>query len=289
MRSSRSSGALVAERLADPVGIRDHARPASSAETASAPAEAGKPKSRGVGGGSREPVPAVAAKNRMLVPVFAYACAKNSHGMTTTETGEQIDAGARARAQLSTAAASPSATGSSSSSRLTFLTRARSRRWVRTGGQTTAIPSHTILEPTEGTFARGGAPHTRPDQIRRRIGVLPESEGILSAIRRGDLRYTRALRQRRRARATASALLARVGLAGEARAHRRHSRAMRSGWGSRGAGQRSPVVFLAIRPSSRPRPASYSSGSRSRARSRARGTVRSARIGWRRSRDRTPS
>jgi ABC-2 type transport system ATP-binding protein len=45
-------------------------------------------------------------------------------------------------------------------------------------GKTTAIRVlTTILAPTTGTFSVAGIPHTRPDRIRRRIGVLPESAG----------------------------------------------------------------------------------------------------------------
>jgi ABC-2 type transport system ATP-binding protein len=45
-------------------------------------------------------------------------------------------------------------------------------------GKTTAIRVlTTILSPTRGSFAVAGFPHTRPVDIRRRIGVLPESAG----------------------------------------------------------------------------------------------------------------
>ena len=45
-------------------------------------------------------------------------------------------------------------------------------------GKTTAIRIlTTILEPTKGTFSVAGVPHSRPNEIRRRIGVLPESAG----------------------------------------------------------------------------------------------------------------
>jgi ABC-2 type transport system ATP-binding protein len=45
-------------------------------------------------------------------------------------------------------------------------------------GKTTAIRVlTTLLAPTRGTFAVAGSPHTRPGEIRRRIGVLPESAG----------------------------------------------------------------------------------------------------------------
>src|SRR2546421_7449279 len=45
-------------------------------------------------------------------------------------------------------------------------------------GKTTAIRVlTTLLAPTRGTFSVAGSPHTRPTEIRRRIGVLPESAG----------------------------------------------------------------------------------------------------------------
>jgi len=45
-------------------------------------------------------------------------------------------------------------------------------------GKTTSIRMLTTMaEPTRGTFAVAGVPHTRPGEIRRRIGVLPESGG----------------------------------------------------------------------------------------------------------------
>ncbi|HEX2433222.1 MAG TPA: ABC transporter ATP-binding protein [Gaiellaceae bacterium] len=45
-------------------------------------------------------------------------------------------------------------------------------------GKTTAIRVlTTILTPDRGTFSVAGVPHTRPTEIRRRIGVLPESAG----------------------------------------------------------------------------------------------------------------
>jgi len=45
-------------------------------------------------------------------------------------------------------------------------------------GKTTAIRVlTTIFVPTRGEFTLDGIPHTQPDAIRRRIGVLPESTG----------------------------------------------------------------------------------------------------------------
>jgi ABC-2 type transport system ATP-binding protein len=45
-------------------------------------------------------------------------------------------------------------------------------------GKTTAIRVlTTILAPTRGTFRVADVPHSRPNEIRRRIGVLPESAG----------------------------------------------------------------------------------------------------------------
>src|SRR6185312_11212338 len=45
-------------------------------------------------------------------------------------------------------------------------------------GKTTAIRVlTTILHPSGGYFVVAGVPHTRPAELRRRIGVLPESAG----------------------------------------------------------------------------------------------------------------
>jgi ABC-2 type transport system ATP-binding protein len=83
-------------------------------------------------------------------------------------------------------------------------------------GKTTAIRVlTTILEPTRGTFSVAGIPQTRPAEIRRRIGVLPESAGYPER-QTGEefLRYHARLfgHSRASARALADELLAEVGL-----------------------------------------------------------------------------
>jgi len=84
-------------------------------------------------------------------------------------------------------------------------------------GKTTFIRMvTTILRPTAGSFAVAGVPDTRREEIRRRIGVLPESAGYPD-VQTGKefLRYHARLygQSRADARATASKLLAEVGLA----------------------------------------------------------------------------
>jgi ABC-2 type transport system ATP-binding protein len=88
-------------------------------------------------------------------------------------------------------------------------------------GKTTAIRVlTTILAPTHGTFAVAGVPQTRAAEIRRRIGVLPESAGYPEH-QTGEeyLRYHARLygRSRAGARAVAAVLLDEVGLADRAR------------------------------------------------------------------------
>jgi ABC-2 type transport system ATP-binding protein len=83
-------------------------------------------------------------------------------------------------------------------------------------GKTTAIRVlTTILSATRGTFSVAGIAHTRPAEIRRRIGVLPESAGYPER-QTGEeyLRYYARLfgQSRASARATATALLEDVGL-----------------------------------------------------------------------------
>jgi ABC-2 type transport system ATP-binding protein len=88
-------------------------------------------------------------------------------------------------------------------------------------GKTTAIRVlTTILTPSYGGFSIDGIPHTRPQEIRRRIGVLPESAGYPER-QTGDeyLRYHARLHGHSRASAAAVAgsLLEEVGLAERAR------------------------------------------------------------------------
>ncbi len=84
-------------------------------------------------------------------------------------------------------------------------------------GKTTAIRIlTTILEPSRGSFAVAGVRHTRPAEIRRLVGVLPESAGY-PAKQTGDeyLRYFARLfgHSRQSARETAARLLEQVKLA----------------------------------------------------------------------------
>jgi ABC-2 type transport system ATP-binding protein len=83
-------------------------------------------------------------------------------------------------------------------------------------GKTTAIRVlTTILAPTAGTFAVAGVSHRRPEQIRRRVGVLPESAGYPEGQTAIEyLRYHARLHghTRRGASTVATTLLADVGL-----------------------------------------------------------------------------
>jgi ABC-2 type transport system ATP-binding protein len=117
-------------------------------------------------------------------------------------------------------------------------------------GKTTAIRVlTTILSPTRGSFRVAGAPHTRPTEIRARIGVLPESAGYPEH-QTGEefLRFHARLygRSRASAAAVATALLAEVGLAERARSLvATYSRGMRQRLGIARALVNDPeVVFL---------------------------------------------
>jgi ABC-2 type transport system ATP-binding protein len=117
-------------------------------------------------------------------------------------------------------------------------------------GKTTAIRVlTTLLAPTRGTFAVAGIPHTRPAEIRRRIGVLPESAGYPER-QRGEefIRYHARLYGHTRASAGAVAeeLLADVGLHDRRRSLiAAYSRGMRQRLGIARALVNEPrVVFL---------------------------------------------
>jgi ABC-2 type transport system ATP-binding protein len=83
-------------------------------------------------------------------------------------------------------------------------------------GKTTAIRIlTTILEPTRGGFTVAGVAHTRPAEIRRQTGVVPESGGYPARQTGAEyLRYHARLfgRSRRSAQTVARALLDELGL-----------------------------------------------------------------------------
>ncbi len=87
-------------------------------------------------------------------------------------------------------------------------------------GKTTTIRLlTTMLAPTSGRFSVAGVPSTRPREIRRRVGVLPEGAG--SPARRTGAEYLRFHARLhglapRRAATVVDELLAQVGLTGRA-------------------------------------------------------------------------
>jgi ABC-2 type transport system ATP-binding protein len=117
-------------------------------------------------------------------------------------------------------------------------------------GKTSAIRVlTTILPPTSGSFTVAGLPGTRPAEIRRRIGVLPESAGYPDRQQAQEyLRYHARLygHSRASARAVAAALLEEMGLGERARSLiSTYSRGMRQRLGIARALVNDPsVVFL---------------------------------------------
>ena len=117
-------------------------------------------------------------------------------------------------------------------------------------GKTTAIRLlTTILAPSGGRFAVAGIPHSRPTEIRRRIGVLPESAGYPDRQTGAEfLRYHARLygHPAPSARVTAAALLEEVGLAERGKSPiANYSRGMRQRLGIALALLNDPaVVFL---------------------------------------------
>jgi ABC-2 type transport system ATP-binding protein len=117
-------------------------------------------------------------------------------------------------------------------------------------GKTTTIRLlTTVLPPTSGTFSIAGIPSTRPAEIRRRVGVLPESSGYPGhQTGREYLRYHARLfgRSRPDARRVADELLTEVGLAERASSRiSTYSRGMRQRLGVARALVNDPaVVFL---------------------------------------------
>jgi len=120
-------------------------------------------------------------------------------------------------------------------------------------GKTTAIRIlTTILKPTSGTFVVDGIGSARPDAIRRRIGVLPESLGFPKEISGIDyLAFFGRLYGRTavEAKATGAALLEDVGLAERGRSPiRSYSRGMRQRLGIARALVNDPVVVFLDEP-----------------------------------------
>jgi ABC-2 type transport system ATP-binding protein len=120
-------------------------------------------------------------------------------------------------------------------------------------GKTTAVRVlTTILSPSRGSFAVDGIPHTQPTEIRRRIGVLPESAGYPGR-QTGEehLRYHARLYGHSRAstRVVAQALLEEVGLSDRRKSLiATYSRGMRQRLGIARALVNDPHVVFLVEP-----------------------------------------
>jgi ABC-2 type transport system ATP-binding protein len=120
-------------------------------------------------------------------------------------------------------------------------------------GKTTVIRMlSTIVRPDSGSFRVAGAPHTDPREVRRRVGVLPESAGYPRAQTGEEWLTYRALlfgQSRAHARRTAHELLEQVGLHERARSMvATYSRGMRQRLGAAGALVGRPQLVLLDEP-----------------------------------------
>ena len=117
------------------------------------------------------------------------------------------------------------------------------------GKTTTVRLLTTVLEPTSGEFSIAGYPYTSATEIRRCVGVLPESSGYPSPQTGGEyLRFYARLYglSRSQARSVSAELLAAVGLEERSRSRiSTYSRGMRQRLGIARALVNNPaVVFL---------------------------------------------